>query len=399
MEALESMTDFLIEVGTSAEISHVVTEHEINEFAKLSGDNNLLHTSPEFATQISRNGVVSHGVLTMSLISRIIGTRLPGNGALWLSQTTQFTGGVHVGDRLTGRVEVTKVYNKDQLIDVETTVVNQSNETVLRGTGRVKLPTIHVERSSHSGSFPHRYPILILGGSSSVGLAITEDLASKGFDVTSTFSSHPDKLERLITNANLAGQSARTLHLDLRSKSKFLQKMADFADNGIKPLGLVNCLATEPSNEMVLAIDTDTFGKKVIFESEAIMTGTLLLLDEMRWKRFGRIINIGSSARNASPDPGWLSYNASKQAAFSIIRSLAVELGPFGITANSVAPGLLGAGMTTGISERFVNSARVQTPTGRLPSLESVCSTVEYLLSPNAMDINGQEIVIDGGRV
>jgi NAD(P)-dependent dehydrogenase (short-subunit alcohol dehydrogenase family) len=150
---------------------------------------------------------------------------------------------------------------------------------------------------------------------------------------------------------------------------------------------------------MVLAIDTDTFGKKVIFESEAIMTGTLLLLDEMRWKRFGRIINIGSSARNASPDPGWLSYNASKQAAFSIIRSLAVELGPFGITANSVAPGLLGAGMTTGISERFVNSARVQTPTGRLPSLESVCSTVEYLLSPNAMDINGQEIVIDGGRV
>ncbi len=399
MEALESMTDFLIEVGTSAEISHVVSEHEINEFAKLSGDNNLLHTSPEFATQISRNGVVSHGVLTMSLISRIIGTRLPGNGALWLSQTTQFTGGVHVGDRLTGRVEVTKVYTKDQLIDVETTVVNQSNETVLRGTGRVKLPKIQVKPSSHSSSFPHTYPILILGGSSSVGLAITEDLASKGFDVTSTFSSHPDKLESLITNANLAGQSARTLHLDLRSKSKFLQKMADLADNGIKPLGLVNCLATEPSNEMVLAIDTDTFGKKVIFESEAIMTGTLLLLDEMRWKRFGRIINIGSSARNASPDPGWLSYNASKQAAFSIIRSLAVELGPFGITANSVAPGLLGAGMTTGISERFVNSARVQTPTGRLPSLESVCSTVEYLLSPNAMDINGQEIVIDGGRV
>ena len=398
MEALNSMTDLRIEVGTSAEISHVVTEHEIIEFAKLSGDNNLLHTSAEFAAQTSRNGVVSHGVLTMSLISRIIGTRLPGNGALWLSQMTQFTGSVHVGDRLTGRVEVTKIHVKDQLLDVETTVVNQSNETVLRGTGRVKLPATQVEPNSHSSSVAHTYPILILGGSSGVGLAITEHLASKGFDVTSTFSSHPDELEKLITNANLARQSARTIHLDLRSKSKFLKKMAELASSGVKPLGLVNCLATEPSNELALAIDPDGFGQKVVFESEAIMTGTHLLLDEMRKQQFGRIINIGSSARSASPEPGWLSYIASKQAAFSVIRSLAVELGPFGITANSVAPGLLGTGMTSGISERIVNSAKVQTPTGRLPSLESVCSTVDYLLSPNASDINGQEIVVDGGR-
>jgi 3-oxoacyl-[acyl-carrier protein] reductase len=398
VEALNSMADLRIEIGTSAEISHLVTEHEINEYAKLSGDDNLLHTSPEFAAQVSRNGVVSHGVLTMSLISRIIGTRLPGNGALWISQMTQFTGSVHVGDRLTGRVEVTKAHVKDQLIDVETTVINQNNEIVLRGTGRVKLPATFVEPDLRLSSIIQMYPILILGGSSAVGLAITEHLASKGFDVTSTFSSHPDELEKLVTNANLAGQSARAVHLDLRSKSKFLKKIAEYASSGVKPLGLVNCLATEPSNEFALTIDPDDFGRKVVFESEAIMTGTKLLLDEMRKQQFGRIINIGSSARNASPEPGWLSYIASKQAAFSIIRSLAVELGPFGVTANSVAPGLLGIGMTNGISERIVNSAKVRTPTGRLPSLASVCSTVEYLLSPNASDINGQEIVIDGGR-
>jgi 3-oxoacyl-[acyl-carrier protein] reductase len=335
----------------------------------------------------------------MSLISRIIGTRLPGNGALWLSQTTQFTGSVHVGDRLTGRVEVTKIHTKDQLIDVETTVINQSNETVLRGTGRVKLPATQVEPDPISNSVDHTYPILILGGSSSVGLAISEHLASRGFDVTSTFSSHPDQLEKVITNANLAGQSARTLHLDLRSKPKFMEKMAELANSGVKPLGLVNCLATEPSNELALAIDLDRLGQKVVFESEAILTGAQLLLDEMRKQQFGRIINIGSSARNTSPEPGWLSYIASKQAAFSIIRSLAVELGPFGITANSVAPGLLGTGMTNGISERIVNSAKVQTPTGRLPSLKSVCSIVDYLLSSNASDVNGQEIVVDGGRL
>jgi 3-oxoacyl-[acyl-carrier protein] reductase len=393
------MNDLRIDVGISAEISHVVTEHEINEFAKLSGDDNLLHTSPEFAAQTSRNGVVAHGVLTMSLISRIIGTRLPGNGSLWLSQSTQFTGSVHVGDRLTGRVEVARIHAKDQLIDVETTVINHRNETVLRGTGRVKLPATQVEPDPISSSVGHTYPILILGGSSAVGLAISEHLASRGFDVTSTFSSHPDKLEKMITNANLAGQSARTVHLDFRSKPKFMKKLTELASSGVKPLGLVNCLATEPSNESALAMDLDGFGQKVVFESEAIMTGTQLLLNEMRKQQFGRIINIGSSARNASPEPGWLSYIASKQAAFSIIRSLAVELGPFGITANSVAPGLLGTGMTNGIAERIVNSAKIQTPTGRLPSLESVCSVVDYLLSPNASDINGQEIVVDGGRV
>ncbi len=398
MEALNNMNQLNLEVGTSAEISHVVTEHEISEFAKLSGDNNLLHTSPQFASDMSRNGVVSHGVLTMALISRIIGTKLPGDGALWISQSIQFTGSVHIGDRITGRVEVVKIHAKDHLIDIETSVVNQNGETVLRGSGRVKTPLRKVAQRQKSSFTNETYPVLILGGSSAVGLAITEHIASKGFDVISTFSEHPDALEELIMKANTAGCSARTVHFDLKTKAKFLNKMVEIALSGVKPLGLVNCLATEPNNEMAMTIDVENFGKKVVFESEAIITGTHALIDEMRKQSFGRIVNIGSSARNTTPESGWMSYIASKQAALSVIRSLAVELGPFGVTANSVAPGMLGTGMTIGLAERTIHSVQVQTPTGRLPTLDSVCSTVEFLLSPNSLDINGQEIVIDGGR-
>ena len=386
-------------VGDFAEISHVVTENEINEFAKLSGDNNLLHVSQEYASSKGRRGVVSHGVLTMSLISRIIGTRLPGDGALWVSQSTQFSGAVYAGDRLTGQVKITKFFAKDLIIDVETSVVNQNNKSVLRGTGRVKLPIEKRESPSISASSRDKYPVLILGGSSSVGLHLTKHLTEKGFDVTSTFSHHPDQLEQLITEAKLAGLSGRAIHFDIKFKQNFFKSMDQLYENGVRPVSLINCLASEPTNVLFQSTEFESSGSTIGFESEALLAGTSLLLKEMRERQFGRIINIGSSARGISPEPGWLAYVASKQAAFSVIRSLAVELGPLGVTANSVAPGLLGVGMTREISERTLNNARIQTPTRRLASIESVCHAVSFLLSETACDINGQEIVVDGGRI
>ena len=175
--------------------------------------------------------------------------------------------------------------------------------------------------------------------------------------------------------------------------------MDQLYENGVRPVSLINCLASEPTNVLFQSTEFENSGSTIALESEALLAGTSLLLKEMRERQFGRIINIGSSARSISPEPGWLAYVASKQAAFSVIRSLAVELGPLGITANSVAPGLLGVGMTREISERTLNNARIQTPTRRLASIESVCHAVSFLLSETACDINGQEIVVDGGRI
>lgn len=398
MEALRSMTEAEPTIGSFAEISHLVTESEIIAFAQLSGDNNPIHISLDQAQEHGHDGLVSHGVLTNALISRIIGTRLPGPGSLWINQSTEYVGVVHPGDRLTGRVEVVKVFARDRIVDVVATVVNQHSEVVLRGRGRVRLPAKALEVTQDQSDLNLTYSILILGGSSSIGLALTEHLARAGYGVISTFNRNPDRLESVVAACRKLGAQVRTIQFDTDSADELGKKIDELSRLDVKPIGLINCIAADPRMERAISIDPETFVSRLTSESLSLLTGVRTLYQEMLNRGFGRIINIGSSARYGPADMGWLTYIASKQVGFSVIRSLAIELGQFGITANSIAPGFLGTGMTRNVSERYLSAVLSQTPTGKLTSTESICSAAQYLLSAAASDVNGQELVIDGGR-
>ena len=115
---MESNKNASFVIGQYAEISHKVSELDLIEFAKLSGDDNPLHIDRAYAEEIGNKGLVSHGILTASLISRVIGTRLPGAGALWMSQEIEFTEAVYPGDLLTARVSVQKIHQKDQVLEL-----------------------------------------------------------------------------------------------------------------------------------------------------------------------------------------------------------------------------------------------------------------------------------------
>ncbi|WP_308874304.1 MaoC family dehydratase [Thiothrix subterranea] len=92
-------------VGQVAELEHVVTDKDLERFVELSGDDNRLHVDPTYAARTSFKKPVAHGMLGVSFISTIIGTRLPGDGALWFAQNLEFLLPVRVGDTLTVRAE------------------------------------------------------------------------------------------------------------------------------------------------------------------------------------------------------------------------------------------------------------------------------------------------------
>lgn len=95
-----------LSVGQSAEMSHVVTAAVIDAFAAVSGDTNPVHLDEAYASQTQFQGRIAHGMLSAAYISAVLGTRLPGPGAIYLNQYLRFRRPVRIGDEVTARVTV-----------------------------------------------------------------------------------------------------------------------------------------------------------------------------------------------------------------------------------------------------------------------------------------------------
>ncbi len=96
-------------VGMTAIYAKTVTEADIVMFAGVSGDTNPVHLDAHFADQTAFKGRIAHGMLSASFISTVLGTRLPGPGCIYLSQSLKFRAPVRTGDTVTARVTVTNV--------------------------------------------------------------------------------------------------------------------------------------------------------------------------------------------------------------------------------------------------------------------------------------------------
>ncbi|MFB4168618.1 MaoC family dehydratase [Virgibacillus sp. JSM 102003] len=128
------------EIGQSAHFSRTVTETDFIMFAGLSGDYNPIHTDQEYAENTFFGGRISHGLLTASMLSRLLGMHLPGPGSIYVSQSLNFTKPVYIGDTITAYAEVVKIDEDSRLLTLQTTCRNQSGSTVLDGEGVMKLP-------------------------------------------------------------------------------------------------------------------------------------------------------------------------------------------------------------------------------------------------------------------
>jgi 3-hydroxybutyryl-CoA dehydratase len=129
----------MYEAGQSAEMTKVITEEDILRFAEITGDRNPVHISEEFASQTRFGERIAHGILTAGLISAVIGTKLPGPGCLYLSQTLVFRAPVKIGDEITARAEVVEVTSGKRL-KLRTVCINQRQEVVLEGEAVVVPP-------------------------------------------------------------------------------------------------------------------------------------------------------------------------------------------------------------------------------------------------------------------
>jgi len=126
-------------VGDSASFEKTLSESDVYTFAGVTGDLNPAHVNARYAESTKFGGRIVHGMLTGSLFSTVFGTKLPGEGAIYLSQSLEFTAPVMIGDTVKATVTVTELLEKGR-VRFETVATNQDGTVVAQGEAVLVAP-------------------------------------------------------------------------------------------------------------------------------------------------------------------------------------------------------------------------------------------------------------------
>lgn len=125
--------------GMTATFGKTITEADILMFAGVSGDTNPVHLNQEFAMETAFQGRIAHGMLTAGFISAVFGTKLPGPGCIYMSQSLKFKAPVRAGDTVVARVTATTV-DRDKARVTFATTCKVKDAVVLEGEAMLMVP-------------------------------------------------------------------------------------------------------------------------------------------------------------------------------------------------------------------------------------------------------------------
>ncbi len=129
-----------MKVGDTAEFSKTVSESDIYLYAGVTGDFNPAHINEAYASNTFFKTRIAHGMLPAGFISTVLGTQLPGPGAIYIRQELNFLAPVRIGDTITARVEIIEIIAEKNRVRLKTTCINQDRTLVLDGEAIASPP-------------------------------------------------------------------------------------------------------------------------------------------------------------------------------------------------------------------------------------------------------------------
>lgn len=387
-----------IAVDDVATLQRTVTEDDVRRFVEMTGDDNPLHVDRAYAEGTPFKDIVVHGMFGASLVSTVIGTRLPGEGALWISQNFDFKLPVRLGDELQVSCRVLKKVERERLLELEARIENQNGDVVLSGTGKVKV-------LEHSNGKPDHEPrqklkvAVVTGASGGIGRAVCARLARDGWSIVAAYRSDRERAEQLVAAIEADGGEATAVQADLASaeQAEALVGAAAGVYGGVS-------LVVNGASPRIGAKDFESLSWSDVTGQLDVQVGGAFALAKacvplMREQGYGKIVNITSQVVDGAPTPAWTAYAVAKAALAQFSRQLAAELGPAGITVNCVSPGMTDTRLVGDIPEKQRLIVARQTPMRRLASPADVAGAVGYLASEEADFVTGETVRVNGGQV
>lgn len=238
--------------------------------------------------------------------------------------------------------------------------------------------------------------VLVTGGSRGIGRSVCLALASRGFVVLFTYLSNESKAQELVAEMNAGGGTAYAYRCDMSDLKEVIRLASTIRKEHGRLDAIVNNAGILGDGKPFLMAQDDHWWDVIRTNVGSVTNTCRALLPLMIAQKGGRIINI-TSLSGQKGNPGQSAYSASKSAIVTFSRSLAKEVGRFGVTINCISPGLIETDMTKDISDTYVSNRMAWSPLKRKGQADEVANLVAYMICDAPGYIVGQELTIDGG--
>ncbi len=234
---------------------------------------------------------------------------------------------------------------------------------------------------------------LVTGGSRGIGAAIVKRLAREGAHVVLTYASRPEQANETAKAAQAFGVRALAIQAD----SADPEAVVAAVERTVVEFGGIDILVNSAGVLAIAPIDDfslEDLDRTLAVNVRAVFVATQAAVKHM--KEGGRIINIGSCNAERMPFAGGAVYAMSKSALVGLVKGLARDLGPRGITINNVQPGPIDTEMNPANSD-FAETLKKLMALPRYGAADEIAAMVAYLAGPEAAFVTGASLTIDGG--
>jgi 3-oxoacyl-[acyl-carrier protein] reductase len=238
---------------------------------------------------------------------------------------------------------------------------------------------------------------LVTGASRGLGAAIAHKLGACGAKIAVNYFGSPEKARKVIEDIRSSGGTAEIFKADVRDEKEVANLVAQVR----KILGPIDILVINATGPQPFIKIENLAWRDCLNQLEFFVKSPLLLVQQvigdMKKRRYGRIINIGSEVFERGV-PEFSNYVSAKGAQMGLTRSWAMELAPWQITVNLVAPGWIPTERHAGDPQEMKNAYAAAVPMKRMGLAEDVGEAVAFLASGGANFITGQKVSVNGGN-
>jgi 3-oxoacyl-[acyl-carrier protein] reductase len=330
------------------------------------------------------------------MVSRLIGTRLPGPGSVWFDNQVEFLAPVYAGDRVQMTARVSQLSKATRVVVLDLEGTKDGGVPVLRGRAKVRVavaaaPSVPMTREEG-------HVVIVTGGSRGIGRAIAERLAASGWRVVVNYRTDRAGADACVEAVTAQGGTAAAVAADVAA-AEGARQLFDGSGNAF---GRVDAIVHCASPVVVRKPSIDTSRADFIGYFDTYVAGfhelARLAFPSMKDRKFGRIVAVLSSAIAEAP-PNLAAYTAGKAALLALCRSLAVEWGPFNVRVNAVSPSLVTGPQTDAMGPAVREGVARRTPLRRLAVADDVARAVVFLLGDDASFVTGVNLPVSGGLI
>jgi 3-oxoacyl-[acyl-carrier protein] reductase len=383
-------------IGEKASLTHKVKHEDVEKFVDLSGDDNKIHVNRDFAKRTPFNKPVVHGMIGVSFISTLIGTKIPGDGALWFKQSVEFILPVRIGDVIEVSIEIIGIKEKSRSLELYTEIKNQHGQVVTKGISEVKVIELKSEKEKVVDVVTPC--AVVIGGTGGIGSQVCLDLAKRGFDIAIHFFSNGEKAKEISKTVEQCGRRSVIISGDVSNEAE-VKEMKFRIERAIGVVThVINCSTSPTPNIKFANVTWEKFTDHYNVNVRGAFNLVKLFAPLMIDRRHGCFIFI-STQYTDSPKTELSYYISAKAALEGLVRSLAVEYGHASIRFNLVSPGMTETELISDVPEKVKLLSALNTPLRRLGLAEDVSNAVCFLASDQAGYVTGETLRVNGGQV